>query len=176
MPHLKSLPENATMLDVYKLDMELAQPIVRYQQQLLRGPSPLTPEQREMIGAYVSSLNACQFCFGVHTAVAERFGVAPETIERLTGEGPAAAVDAKFAALLDYVGKLTREPAKITAKDAEAVYAAGWDDTALFHAVLVAGFFNFFNRLADGLGLEIDDETRARAAQGLHEVGYEGRM
>ncbi len=176
MPYLKSLPEDASMLDVYRLDLELARPILRYQQQLLRGPSPLSVAQRELIGAYVSTLNACRFCFGLHALVARRFGVEETLIEQLVQKGPAGAVDDNFAAILTFAGKLTREPAKITASDARKVHAAGWDDTALFHTVLITGFFNFFNRLTDGLGLEFDEQMHQRAAAGLHEIGYEGRL
>lgn len=39
---------------------------------LLRGPSSLTPAERETIGAYVSARNRCEFCASTHTAVARR--------------------------------------------------------------------------------------------------------
>ncbi len=51
MPRLRSLPAGASMLDVYRLDMELARPLLRIQQQLLRGPSPFSPAERELIAA-----------------------------------------------------------------------------------------------------------------------------
>ena len=177
MPYHTDLPDRATMLDVYKLDMALAQPIVRYQQQIMRGPSPLSEGERELIAAYVSSLNACDFCLGVHAEVAGRFGVAEDTIARLADDGPSEVHDGKLAALLVYVGKLTREPSRMVQADARAVYDAGWDATALFHAVSVAGLFNFFNRMADGLGLDpLDADMLDKAAGGLHGIGYEGRL
>lgn len=41
-------------------------------QQLLRGPSPLSAGEREMIAAFVSSRNGCYFCSHLHAAVAVR--------------------------------------------------------------------------------------------------------
>jgi AhpD family alkylhydroperoxidase len=44
----------------------------------LRGPSPFTVAERELIAAYVSGLNACGYCHGIHRVTADAFGVAGE--------------------------------------------------------------------------------------------------
>ena len=59
---------------------ETAKPLSELAEVLLRGPSPLTPGERETIAAYVSLLNDCRFCHGSHSAAArahlkERGGV-----------------------------------------------------------------------------------------------------
>jgi hypothetical protein len=43
MTYLSGLPAGAAMLEVYKLDMELARPLLRIQQHIMRGPSPRSP-------------------------------------------------------------------------------------------------------------------------------------
>jgi hypothetical protein len=45
------------------------------------------------IGAYVSSLNSCQYCYGGHRVAAELFGIAPETIDGLIHDLATAPVD-----------------------------------------------------------------------------------
>ena len=60
-------------------------------------------------------------------------------------------------ALLDYSVKLTREPWAMTEDDIAAMRAAGWSDTAILDANLVTGYYAFANRLADGLGVELED-------------------
>jgi hypothetical protein len=50
--------------------------------------------------------------------------------------------------------------------DAAAVYAAGWDEQALFDAISVCALFNLMNRIIEGSGvrhdpLSEDAETRA---------------
>jgi AhpD family alkylhydroperoxidase len=77
MPFFPSLPENATTKQIFTAHPEIYSHWVRVSEAILRGPSPLTPAQRELIGAYVSSLNSCQYCYGGHRAAAELFGIAP---------------------------------------------------------------------------------------------------
>ncbi|MGH8690496.1 MAG: hypothetical protein ACREUS_05650 [Burkholderiales bacterium] len=60
----------------------------------------------------------------------------------------------------------------MTPQDAAAVYDAGWDDTALVHAIAVCAYFNMMNRLVDGAGIVGDAESYGRAARGLIEQGY----
>jgi len=40
------------------------------------------------------------------------------------------------------------------AADVQALRAAGWDDVAIHDATQIIGFFNYINRVADGLGVE----------------------
>jgi uncharacterized peroxidase-related enzyme len=176
MTYLSGLPAGAAMLEVYKLDMELARPLLRIQQHIMRGPSPLSSAERELIAAYVSALNACRFCYGVHSEVARRFGIAEDRLAALAADGPSEARDGRLAALLRYCGKLTQSPSRMTPDDVKAVKQAGWDDQALFHAVRVTCLFSFFNRLADGLGLDAAAVDFARVAEGLASIGYEGRI
>lgn len=56
-------------------------------------------------------------------------------------------------AMLGYVEKLTRTPAAVDRQDLEALRAAGFDDTAILQINLIASFFNYVNRVADGLGV-----------------------
>jgi uncharacterized peroxidase-related enzyme len=55
--------------------------------------------------------------------------------------------------MLDYVAKLTRTPAKVWKDDVDALRAAGFDDTAILQINLIASWFNYINRVADGLGI-----------------------
>jgi alkylhydroperoxidase family enzyme len=76
--------------------------------------------------------------------------------------------------VLRYVGKLTATPAKLTQADADAVFAAGWDEQALYDAVLVCALFNFMNRMVDGLGVKADESYFATSGNRLRELGYAG--
>lgn len=71
MAYLPSLGDDPVLLDVFKAFPGTARPLLEYHQVLLRGPSPFSEAERELIAAYVSGLNACQHCHGVHTATAE---------------------------------------------------------------------------------------------------------
>ena len=55
--------------------------------------------------------------------------------------------------MLEYVDALTRDAAKITREDLDRLRAAGFDDTAILQVNLIASWFNYINRVADGLGV-----------------------
>jgi len=61
-------------------------------------------------------------------------------------------------AMLDFAAKLTRSPQEMTAADAEALRAAGFDDDGIHDIVQVVGLFAYYNRLADGLGIDPEPE------------------
>ena len=56
-------------------------------------------------------------------------------------------------AMLDYVTKLTKTPWKMTRQDVESLRAHGFDDTGILQINLIASWFNYINRVADGLGI-----------------------
>lgn len=174
MAYLPSLPAGAVLLDVFRANPDTARPLLDYHQALLRGPSPLTVAERELIAAYVSGLNACGYCHGVHAATAEAFGIPEGTLAALLADVGTAPVAERMKPLLRYVAKLTLAPAKITPRDAEAVLAAGWQEQALHDAVAVCGLFNLMNRLVDGLGIAAGEHYFATAAGRLSETGYAG--
>ena len=64
-----------------------------------------------------------------------------------------APLDARDLAMLAYVDKLTRDPAKVHREDLDALREHGFDDTAILQINLIASFFNYINRVADGLGV-----------------------
>ena len=55
--------------------------------------------------------------------------------------------------MLDYTAKLTRTPGDMTRQDVEALREAGFDDRAILQINLIASYFNYINRVADGLGV-----------------------
>jgi uncharacterized peroxidase-related enzyme len=177
MVFFPSLEDNPVLFNVFKTFPATVRPLLEYHEILLRGPSPLSAAERELLAAYVSGLNGCTYCHGVHTATTEALGTEEGLVARLLEEGVArAGVDPKLAPLLHYVEKLTRMPDSLTITDAEAVYAAGWDEQALHDAVSVCALFNFMNRFVEGLGIEGDPAYYAMAAKRMKKDGYKGLM
>lgn len=63
--------------------------------------------------------------------------------------------------MLDYAVKLTRDPGGMTAADAEALREAGFDDAAVLDICQVTAYYAYVNRLADGLGVELEEYWRS---------------
>lgn len=174
MSFLKNLPQGSALLEVFRAYPGTSKPLLEYHEALLRGESPLTPGERELIAAYVSGLNACSYCHGIYTATAEAFGVEEGLLEALLMDVDSSPVDEKMKPILRYVQKLTSVPSRMTPADADAVYAVGWDDQALHTAVSVCALFNFMNRLVEGLGIEAPAGYHAESADRLKNIGYAG--
>ena len=59
--------------------------------------------------------------------------------------------------MLRYAVKLTVEPASITGEDVGTLREAGFSDIDILHIVEVVGYFAYANRIADGLGIPLED-------------------
>ena len=172
MPYLPSLGSRASLLDVFRSFPETSKPLIEYHEVLLRGPSPFTEAQRELIAAYVSGLNHCRYCHAIHTATAERLGIEEGLVPRLIEHFDSVAVPDEMRPVLRYARKLTDRPASVAQADADAILAAGWDQSAIYHTVAVTALFNFMNRLVEGLGIEFNLAYTGEASQRLAEHGY----
>jgi len=65
-------------------------------------------------------------------------------------------VSAEDRVMLDFAEKLTLSPASVTADDAARLSSVGFDDTGVLDVVQVVSYYNYVNRLADGLGVELE--------------------
>lgn len=171
MSFLRSMPD-ASLIDIFLAYPEFARPLHEFAQQLMRGPSPFTEQERELIAAYVSGLNQCQFCRASHIEVGRHYGTPDDLVDHLLKGIDSAPIAGRFKPVLSYVRLLTLAPGRVTKSDVHALYAAGWDDTALSHAALVCAFFSFMNRWVDGLGIEADPAVVRRAGEMLNRKGY----
>jgi len=173
MAFLPSLGKNPVLLNVFRKYPDPARPLLQFHQVVMCGEdSPFTQGEREMIAAYVSRRNGCTYCAGVHTATAEALGIETGLVAALADDIESAKVDEKLKPVLRFVAKLTDRPDSVTQADADAVYAAGWDERALVDAVLVCCIFNFMNRLVEGLGIKADEKYFKMAAERLSKDGY----
>ncbi len=58
--------------------------------------------------------------------------------------------------MLDYAVKLNSEPWAVRQPDVETLREAGFDDAAILDIAQVTAYFAYVNRLADGLGVELE--------------------
>jgi uncharacterized peroxidase-related enzyme len=172
MPFFKSLPKDCGVRHIVQMNKPVGRALIQLHEALMRAESPLTPAQHELIAAYVSGLNACHYCYGVHSRTAEAFGLPAKTLQTLVADLDAAPVEPKMKPLLAYAKKLTLTPAKMTAADAKAVFDAGWTERALHDAVLTTSLFNFINRLVDGHGCTGSEEIFKSRGRALKDSGY----
>ena len=58
--------------------------------------------------------------------------------------------------MLRYAKKLTLTPAAVQQADVEEIRRLGRDDRAIHDLCAIVSYFNFVNRIADGLGVELE--------------------
>ena len=82
-----------------------------------------------------------------------------ELLERVEADYRTAGLDARRLAMLTYVDKLTRSPGAMSREDVDALRDAGFSDVDVLEIVEVAAYYAYANRIADGLGIELEGQV-----------------
>jgi uncharacterized peroxidase-related enzyme len=156
---------------LYRPDL-FGRPWLALARDVLRGPSDWSPAERELLAAFVSRLNTCRFCVGIHTGTATIGLGTPITAEMLDGWREAeftSNIKAGFG-LLEAVGSDPDGPHDAAVATARASVLS---ESAIIDAIAVAFVFNLINRLADAFDYSWGDEDgRLAAARALHRLAY----
>lgn len=153
---------------------ELGGPLRAFAEQLLRGPSPLSSGERELIAAVVSTGNDCNFCARSHAAAAAVHLGNADLVEETRHKPASAPLSPKMKSLLT-IALQVRESGRAVTDDAVArAREAGATDVEIHDAVLVAAAFCMFNRYVDGLAANTPDDPELYRQMGhrLAEQGY----
>jgi uncharacterized peroxidase-related enzyme len=152
MPHI-SLPEGVPGIrGLMNFRPETAKPMNELAEVLLRGPSSLSPGERELIAAYVSSENDCFYCQTIHGAIAaEHLGGDEALVDQVKLNFETAQISSKLKALLAIAGKVQRGGKCITPRDVEIARERGATDIEIHDTVLISAMFCMCNRYVDGL-------------------------
>jgi len=148
---------------------ETAKPLNELVEVLLRGPHPLSPGERELIGAYVSSENDCTYCQTIHGAIAaHHLGGDEELVRSVKRDFQHAAISDKLKALLAIAGKVQLGGKHVTSEDVDQARQLGATDLEIHDTVLIAAVFCMCNRYVDGLATWAPEDLnfyRQRAAK-----------
>jgi uncharacterized peroxidase-related enzyme len=173
MPFFKSMPENAGPPAVFTAYPEIYRLWSEMSQALMNGPSPLSPGERELILAYAAGTAGCAFVYAAHSAVVYAWGIEEGLLDKLLADLDTAPVEPRLKPLLAFVRKLTLTPSKMTQADADAVFAAGWDEKALHDAIAVTARMCFMQRMVEGYGfIPFSKEVAKKHAHRRVELGY----
>jgi uncharacterized peroxidase-related enzyme len=175
MPHIALNSAEPGIRGLLRFRPETGRPLSDLAEVLLRGPSTLSRGERELIAAYVSALNDCQYCASSHSAcAAAQLPEGMELVAQVRADPAAAAVSAKLKALLQIASAVRHGGRAVTAELVAGARAAGATDVEIHDTVLIAAAFCMFNRYVDGLATTAPDdpEVYEAAAQRLVTHGY----
>jgi uncharacterized peroxidase-related enzyme len=117
----------------------------------------------ECLAVYTSMTNRCAYSVAHHFAGLSRLLADQERADAIyrafAADAPERVFTGKELALLRYVRKLTAEPQAMVAGDVAALRAAGADEGEILEANQVCAYFNYSNRLLNGLGVTTDGDV-----------------
>ena len=117
----------------------------------------------EVVASYVSMTNNCAYSLAHHFTNARRLIADRERSELIRAALEAGRPEQAFAgrelALLNYARKLTAEVGRMERADIDALRAAGCDDGEILEVNQVCAYFNYSNRLLNGLGVTTEGDT-----------------
>jgi len=126
---------------------------------VLVADASLSRGERELIAAYTSSRNECNFCMSSHAAAARHLlDDGARVVNGALEDAPSAPLTDKMRALLAISDLVRRDGRLVTPRDVERARAAGADDRAIHDTVLITAMFCMFNRYVDGLGTPLPED------------------
>lgn len=144
-------------------------------QVLLKGESPLSEAERELIAAYVSYKNNCMFCMNSHAAAARcLYADEKKIVDDILTNMKQAAISDKTKALLHIAGKVQVLGKEVTAEDVAEARKFGANDREIHDTVLIAATFCMYNRYVDGLNSFTPTDATAYEEMGkrMADKGY----
>jgi uncharacterized peroxidase-related enzyme len=160
------------ILHLFRFKTRSTNHLVRFTEEVMRGPSPLSPGLRELIGAYFSKKNQCSFCSDAHAASAAGY-LEEGLVEEVLRDLETSRLDAAHKALFRYIGKLAEQPSRVIDSDIRKLKEAGWSEEAIYDALTVASVFKFYNTWNNGSGVRNMNSTDYLfTGQVLNTLGY----
>jgi uncharacterized peroxidase-related enzyme len=147
--------------------------LARLSHEIMHENAPISVAMRELIAAYTSSLNRCEFCMKAHAAVAAHLYKDEALVWSVIHDLERSALSEQDKAVLRFVRKVTLESGSIDEADIAKLHSAGWDDTSIFYAIASCALFNFYNRFVSANGVKpVSDQAFRRLAARMAEKGY----
>jgi len=83
-------------------------------------------------------------------------------LEHLKRDYRNAPISSADRVMLDYAVKLTKTPWEMAQEDVDTLRGEDFSDAAILDINQITGYYNFVNRLADGLGVELESYWREK--------------
>jgi uncharacterized peroxidase-related enzyme len=151
----------------------IAEHLCRLSHEIMFEEAPIGTALRELIAAYTSSLNNCEFCMKAHAAVAAHLYKDEALVWSAIHDLEGSVLSERDKAILRFAGKITLQSGTINRQDIVALHSIGWDDTSIFYAIAACALFNFYNRFVSANGVKsVSDQAFRRLAARMAEKGY----
>lgn len=153
---------------------EITSHLATFTEGVMRAPSSVSLGLRELIAAYTSWTNECQFCWRSHSAVAGELLGSEELVGAVLNDLESSPLPENEKALLRFAAKITKNLPEMGQADVDGLHAQGWNDEAIYFTILVVSLFNFYNRWVTTSGVHpVSDDAHRSHGKRLALSGYE---
>lgn len=141
---------------------------------VMRAPAPISAGLRELIAAYTSWTNECEFCWKSHAAVAAEMLGSEDLVHRVLTDLETSPLKESEKALLRFARKMTQTLPEMSESDIADLRRLGWDDESIYFTIMVVALFNFYNRWVTTSGVHaVSEEIHRTHGKRLALSGYE---
>jgi len=112
----------------------------------------------ELIATVVSAANKCDYCVNHHTEALKFYWKDEEKIKQAVEDFRKLDITEKQKAMLEFAEKLTLYPGKMKEDDIKSLRENDFSDEEILSITLITNYFNFVNRVANGLGVDFSEE------------------
>ena len=153
---------------------EVTSHLASFTEGVMRGPSPISGGLRELIAAYTSWTNECEFCWRSHAAVAAEMLGSEELVRSVLDNVESSPLPEAEKALMRFARKMTKHLPEMAESDVAALRGLGWSDETIYYTIMVVALFNFYNRWVTTSGVHpVSDEVHRMHGKRLALSGYE---
>lgn len=148
----------ANILKVHSLNPEALGNHLDLYMTLMFGKSGLSRAEREAIAVVVSADNECEYCINHHVEALRHYIDDEDTLNMLATADGLETLEPRLSNIVRHAEKLTSAPGAMTESDLGELRAVGLSEKDILDLTLIVGYFNFVNRIAMGLGVELTPE------------------
>ncbi|MGC9530341.1 MAG: peroxidase-related enzyme [Candidatus Bipolaricaulaceae bacterium] len=147
----------ANIMRVHSLLPRTMEAHLRLYLAMMFAPGGLSREERELVATVISARNGCGYCVRHHGEALHHYWKDRGKVGAASADYTRLPLPARQRAMLDYAVKLTSTPADMAQADVQLLREAGLSDQEILSLNLIVSYFNFVNRVAQGLGVEFDE-------------------
>ncbi len=112
----------------------------------------------ELIATVVSAANKCDYCINHHAEALKFYWKDEEKVNQAAEDFRKLDLTEKQNVMLEFAEKLTLYPGEMKEDDVKSLREIGFSDEEILSITLITNYFNFVNRVANGLGVDFSEE------------------
>ncbi len=165
--------EHYQIWNLFAFRPEVTSHLASFTEGVMRTPAPISLGLRELIAAYTSYSNDCQFCWRAHAAVAAELLGSEDLVKKVLADVETSPLAEPEKALLRFARKVTKNLPSMAEEDVRDLRKLGWDDESIYYTILVVSLFNFYNRWVTTSGVHpVSDEIHRTHGKRMALSGY----